>query len=83
MTNLALNDVQTQALIRELDEVIRNDRCFLSPRIVVLKEILAMPRPEPEPPAPLPPLRNYEPPSKGRYRRRPTAVRPIVNCASE
>jgi hypothetical protein len=70
MTNLELNDVQTQVLIRELDEVIRNDRYFLSPRIVELKEILAMLRPEPEPPAPLPPLRNYEPPSKGRYRRR-------------
>ena len=48
MTNLELNDVQTQVLIRELDEVIRNDRYFLSPRIVVLKEILAMLRPEPE-----------------------------------
>jgi hypothetical protein len=28
---------------------IRNDRYFLSPRIVVRKEILAMLRPEPEP----------------------------------
>jgi hypothetical protein len=64
MTNLELNDVQAEALIRG---VARNDRYFLSPRIVVLKEILAMLRPEPEPP---PPLRNYEPPSKGRYRRR-------------
>jgi hypothetical protein len=70
MTNLELNDVQTEALIRELDEIIRNDRYFLSPRIVVLKEILAMLRPEPDRPAPLPPLRDYEPPSKGRYQLR-------------
>jgi hypothetical protein len=70
MTHLELNDAQTAALIRELDEIIRNDRYFLSPRTVALKEILAMLRPEPELPAPLPPLRNYEPPSKGRYRRR-------------
>jgi hypothetical protein len=70
MTNLELNDAQTEALIRELDAIVRNDRYFLSPRIVALKEILAMLRPEPERPAPLPPLRNYEPPSTGRYRRR-------------
>ncbi len=69
MTNLELNDAQTEALIRELDEIIRNDRYFLSPRIVVLKEILAMLRPEPDRPGG-PALRNYEPPSKGRYRRR-------------
>ena len=68
MTHLELNDPQTEALIRELDEIIRNDRYFLSPRIVVLKEILAMLRPESERPAPLSPLRNYEPSSKGRYR---------------
>ena len=42
----------------------------LSPRIVALKEILGMLRPEPERPAPLSPQRHYEPPSKGRYRRR-------------
>ena len=65
MMNLELNDVQTQPLIRELDEIIRKQ-----PRIVVLREILVMLRPEPDRPAPLPPLRNYEPPSKGRYRRR-------------
>jgi len=70
MTHLELNDAQTEALIRELDEIIRSDRYFLSPRIVVLREILAMLRSEPGRPATLPPLRNYEPPSKGRYRRR-------------
>jgi len=42
----------------------------LSPRIVALKEILGQLRPEPARPAPLPPRRNYEPPSEGRYGRR-------------
>jgi hypothetical protein len=71
MTNLEFNDAQTEALIRKLDAIIRNDRYFLSPRITVLREILAMLRADAERPAPLPPpLRTYEPPSKGRYRRR-------------
>jgi hypothetical protein len=67
--NLELNELQTEALIRELDRIVRNDRYPLSPRIVALKEILGMMRPEPER-QPLPPRRHYEPPSKGRYRRR-------------
>ena len=66
---LALNDIQTEALIRELTQIIDNDRYPLSPRIVVLKEILGMLRPEPTR-EPLPPRRHYEPPSKGRYARR-------------
>jgi hypothetical protein len=37
---LELNDIQTEALIRELTQIIDNDRYPLSPRIVVLKEIL-------------------------------------------
>jgi hypothetical protein len=45
--NLALNDLQTEAPIRELHSIIQNDRYPLSPRIVVLKEILAMMRPAP------------------------------------
>ena len=69
MTTLELNDVQTEELIAALDRIIRDDRYPLSPRIRALKEILAMLRPERERP-PLPPLRTYEPPSKGRYRRR-------------
>jgi hypothetical protein len=68
--DLELNDVQTEALIRELDRIVQNDRYPLSPRIVALKEILGMLRPEPERPAPLPPRRHYEPPSKGRHSRR-------------
>ncbi len=37
---LELNDIQTEALIRELTQIIDNDRYALSPRIVVLKEIV-------------------------------------------
>jgi hypothetical protein len=46
--NLALNDLQTEALIRELGSIVQNDRYPFSPRIVALKEILGMMRPEPE-----------------------------------
>ena len=70
MTNLELTEVQKEALIRELSQIVQNDRYPLSPRIVVLKEILGMPRPEPARPAPLPPRRHYQPPSRGRYSRR-------------
>jgi hypothetical protein len=68
--NLELNDEQTEALIRELSQIVQNDRYPLSPRIVALKEILGELRPEPARPAPLPARRHYEPPNKGRYRRR-------------
>jgi hypothetical protein len=68
--NLELTDEQSEALIRLLSRTIDDDRYPLSPRIVLLKEILAQLRPEPERAAPLPPLRNYEPPSMGRYKRR-------------
>jgi hypothetical protein len=53
--NLELNDVQAEALARELSRLIENDRYPLSPRIVVLREILGKLRPEPARPAPLPP----------------------------
>jgi hypothetical protein len=68
--NLELTDEQAEALIRELSLIIEYDRYRLSPHIRALKEILGMLRPEPARPAPLPPRRHYEPPSKGRYRRR-------------
>jgi hypothetical protein len=67
--HLELTDEQTEALIRELSQLVENDRYPLSPRIVALKEILGQVRPEPER-EPLPPRRNYEPPSRGRYSRR-------------
>ena len=68
--HLELNDEQTEVLIRELAQLIDNDRYFLGPRVRVLKEILGKLRPEPERHEPLPQLRNYEPPTRGRYRRR-------------
>jgi hypothetical protein len=61
--------VQAEVLTRELQSNIQNDRYPLSPRERVLKDILAKFRPEPER-EPLPPRRHYEPPSRGRYRRR-------------
>ena len=67
--NLELTDAQKEALIRELSQIVQNDRYPLSPRIVALKEILGQLRPEPVR-EPLPPRRHYEPPSKGRYARR-------------
>jgi hypothetical protein len=67
--NLELTDEQTNALIRELSQIIDNDRYPFSPRIRTLKEIRAKIRPEPAR-EPLPPLPRYEPPSKGRYKRR-------------
>jgi hypothetical protein len=69
MTNLELTEAQKEALIRELSQIVQNDRYPLSPRIVALKEILAQLRPEPAR-VPLPPRPHYEPPSRGRYRRR-------------
>jgi hypothetical protein len=59
----------TEALVRLPSRTIDEDRYPLSPRIVALKEILGQLRPEPER-EPLPPRRHYEPPSKGRYKRR-------------
>jgi hypothetical protein len=53
----------------KLHHIIENDRYPLSPRILTLKAILAKIRPEPVR-KPLPPLQHYEPPSRGRYRRR-------------
>ena len=44
--NLELTDAQKEALIRELSQIVRNDRYPLSPRIVALKEILGQLRPE-------------------------------------
>ena len=69
MTHLELTEVQKEALIRELSQIIENDRYPRSPRIRLLKDILGQLRPEPAR-EPLPPLRYYEPPSKGRYKRR-------------
>jgi hypothetical protein len=45
--NLELTDEQTEALLRELHQIIDNDRYPFSPRIRTLKEILGKLRPEP------------------------------------
>jgi hypothetical protein len=44
--HLKVTDEQTEALIRELSQIIDGDRYSLSPRIVALKEILGKLRPE-------------------------------------
>ena len=63
--------MQAEALIRELHDIIQNDRYPLSPRIVTLKEILGQLRPEPaRAAAAAPPPRIYAPPTKGRWRPR-------------
>jgi hypothetical protein len=66
---LDLTDDETAALERLLRETIDGDRYPLSQRVLTLKAILAKIRPEPVR-KPLPPLQHFEPPSKGRYRRR-------------
>jgi hypothetical protein len=66
---LDLTDEETAALERLLGETINADRYPLSLRILTLKAILAKIRPEPVR-KPLPPLQRFEPPSKGRYRKR-------------
>jgi hypothetical protein len=64
-----LTDEETDALARLLRDTIDADRYPLSPRIQLLKGILAKIRPE-SAREPLPPLKRYEPPRGGRYRRR-------------
>jgi len=70
--NLELSDEQTAALLGEIDRIIDGDRYPLSPRILTLKEIRAKIKPYPAraSAAAPPPTKYYEPPSKGRYRRR-------------
>jgi hypothetical protein len=66
---LDLTEEETDALARLLSRTIDDDRYPLSPRIQVLKGILAKIRPEPAR-APLPPLKHYEPPrAKSKQRR--------------
>jgi hypothetical protein len=69
MQHFDLTDDEAAALIRELHEIVENDRYPFSPRIQTLRAILAKLRPEPVR-EPLPPLKVFAPPSKGRYRRR-------------
>jgi hypothetical protein len=70
MQHLDLTDDEAAALTQELHDIVENDRYPFSPRIRTLRGILAKLRPEPAR-EPSPPRKGvYEPPSKGRYRRR-------------
>jgi hypothetical protein len=69
MKNLTLSETEAEALVRELAWIVDGDRYPLSPRIQTLRAILQKLKPEPVR-EPMPPLKRYEPPSRGRYRRR-------------
>ena len=66
---LDVTEDETAALARLLTNTIDADRYPLSPRIQLLKGILAKIRPE-SAREPLPEPKRYEPPRGGRYRRR-------------
>jgi hypothetical protein len=68
--DLHLTVEQVALLLAELDRIIENDRCPLSRRFKALREIRALLKPYPERPPLPPPPRQYEPPSRGRYKRR-------------
>ena len=68
--NLELSDTEAEALARELHGTINYARYPLSPRIQTLRAILSKLDPQPPRPAASPEPRVYEPPSRGRYRRR-------------
>jgi hypothetical protein len=68
--DLHLTDEQAARLLAELDRIINDDRYPLSARIKALREIRALLKPYPERPPRSPPPRQYEPPSRGRYKRR-------------
>jgi hypothetical protein len=65
---LDLTEEETDALAGLLRRTIDDDRYPLSPRIQMLKAILAKIRSEPER-KPLPPLKHYAPPRVGQRRR--------------
>jgi hypothetical protein len=59
--HLDLSDEETAALIRELHDIVENDRYPFSPRICTLRGIFAKLRPEPAR-EPLPPPKVYASP---------------------
>jgi len=67
--HLELSDEEAPVLIRELTDITFSARYQLSPCIKTLNGILAKLQPQLIR-EPTPPLKRYEPPSKGRYRRR-------------
>jgi hypothetical protein len=68
--DLHLTDEQAALLLAELDRIIENDRFPLSRRIKALREIRALLKPYPVHPPRPPPPRQYEPPSRGRFKKR-------------
>jgi hypothetical protein len=60
--NVELTDEETEALLRELDNLIDSDRYQFSARIRTLKAIRAKIRPEPEREPLPPPPKQYAPP---------------------
>ena len=67
---LPLSGDEKLALVTALKRLIDEDRYPLSPRVQTLTAILARLQPPKPAAVPLPPRKHYEPPSKGRYRRR-------------
>jgi hypothetical protein len=65
-----LTDDEKVALVALLKRTIADDRYPLSPRIEVLRGILGKLVEQRSGPGPLSPVKRYEPPSRGRYRRR-------------
>ena len=65
-----LTDDEKTALLALLKRTINDDRYPLSPRIGILKGILAKLQPPQPAPAPLPPLRRYTPPHATAKQRR-------------
>jgi len=65
-----LTDDETESLTRLLRHAIDDDRYPLSPRVQTWQAILGKIHPEPRREPLPPPTKVYEPPSKGRYRRR-------------
>jgi hypothetical protein len=68
--DLHLTDEQVELLVAELDRIIDGDRYPLSARIRALRELRAVLKPYPERPPWAAPQKQYEPPSRGRYKRR-------------
>jgi hypothetical protein len=68
--DLHLTDEQAALLLAELDRIIENDRYPLSARVQALREIRAVLKPYPERPPRPAPQKPYEPPSRGRHKRR-------------
>jgi hypothetical protein len=68
--DLHLTDEQVALLVAELDRIIDGDRYPLSTRVRALREIRVGLKPYPERPPRPAPQKPYEPPSRGRYKKR-------------